>query len=118
MGEIYKNAACTIAASGAENGDLGCFFERDLSLLAPRKIPSQQGKSRYCVDPFIWWDDIKDGPLNRRGWVLQEMFLSRRILHFGKDQIFYTCHQIQACEIFPRGIPLMIDIRTGDLHYE
>jgi hypothetical protein len=119
MGDIYKNAACTIAASGAANGDVGCFFERDQTLLAPRKVPgrnTKDGKIMSCIDPCIWLDHIENGPLNLRGWVLQEMFLSPRTIHFGQQQIFYTCREVEACEVYPHGIPPEVGIKKGDLH--
>jgi len=44
-------------------------------------------------------------PLHRRAWVVQERFMSRRMLHFHKDQVFWDCHQKPACETFPTGYP-------------
>ena len=36
-------------------------------------------------------DDILFAPLNKRGWVLQELMLSRRTLHFSKHQMYWHC---------------------------
>lgn len=35
--------------------------------------------------------NLKSAPLSCRGWVLQESFLSRRVLHFTKDGLLWTC---------------------------
>ena len=38
--------------------------------------------------------DILQAPLNRRGWVLQELILSPRTLHFCKDQVYWHCKEL------------------------
>ncbi|KAI1815746.1 heterokaryon incompatibility protein-domain-containing protein [Poronia punctata] len=37
-------------------------------------------------------------PLLRRGWVLQERLLSRRIVHFAKDEIIWECLHRTECQ--------------------
>lgn len=36
--------------------------------------------------------NIETSYLSDRGWIFQERVLSRRILHFGKDQMFWECN--------------------------
>lgn len=43
---------------------------------------------RQRADPLLY---ISKAPLNKRGWVLQERLLSRRILHFAADQVYWEC---------------------------
>lgn len=45
-------------------------------------------------------DRIK-GPLNVRGWTLQERELSPRILHYTKDQVLWECRECTASEARP-----------------
>lgn len=47
------------------------------------------------------WQNVR---VNTRAWVLQEELLSRRILHFGKHQLFWRCGSQQRCEMFPFGM--------------
>ena len=53
-------------------------------------------------------------PLNRRAWVVQERLLAPRVLHFGSKQILWECHHLDACEMYPRGLPPSLSsIYTG-----
>ncbi|KAF2820894.1 HET-domain-containing protein, partial [Ophiobolus disseminans] len=36
---------------------------------------------------------IPDSPLSKRGWVLQEMALSPRVVHFTQDQAYWQCRE-------------------------
>jgi len=85
MGEVYVNSYCNIAATGAENGEVGLGFKRNPRALRPLeiRIPARPPNSRgvptgsyYCMDDF-WQDGIVKAPLNRRAWVFQERLLSR-----------------------------------------
>jgi hypothetical protein len=41
---------------------------------------------------------IEEAKLNSRGWVLQERLLSRRIVHFAMDQLYWECRCHVAAE--------------------
>jgi len=43
------------------------------------------------------------GLLSRRAWTLQESLLSRRILRFTKDQVWWHCLEAEWTERDPRG---------------
>ena len=49
----------------------------------------------------LWASGIDHSPLLRRGWVVQEHFLSPRMVHFSEEQLFWECHDKIACEIHP-----------------
>lgn len=114
MKNVYSNAKFNISATGAEVSDDGLFIDRGrlsvvpftLEITGTAKSPSPWRSSRYhLVNPSLWSSNISQSPLNKRGWVLQERVLARQIVHFGRDQIFFECQELDACEMFPRGLP-------------
>jgi hypothetical protein len=131
MSEVYRYGFINIAATGASNGDEGCFRMRYPSSVLPTECFIQwrtSGKNarRYQVvpDPDIWAQKFMSEPLNRRCWILQERILSPRMLHFGSEQLFWECRESVACETFPSGLPpslrqnRLVDIKTLDLSDE
>jgi Heterokaryon incompatibility protein (HET) len=109
MRDIYTDTLCNIAATGALDSHGGCFFERNVSDVLPCRIPPHpQGFPREdctVVSMDTWTDDIEQAPLNQRGWVLQERLLAARTVHFGAQQIFWECNEMNACEIYPKKLP-------------
>ncbi|KAF4633390.1 hypothetical protein G7Y89_g4731 [Cudoniella acicularis] len=103
MNEIYSNCTLNISADHAANADEGCFVNRDVELLNSVYFKK---KNRDCV--FVDGDvnaQLFRTPLGQRGWVVQERLLSPRVLHFGRDQIYWECQGMPfASEIFPGGL--------------
>jgi hypothetical protein len=120
MCDIYERAFVTLSALGDDTGVKGLFLDRDI-LDYPVEIPqhveiesqpprrvrlpctvkdkrqgdvylgrvsssdtSQDGSS--CFD-----QELEASRWITRGWILQERLLSRRIVHFGKRQIYWEC---------------------------
>ena len=109
MGQVYGNSICNIAATGAFNDEEGCFRDRDTSLLQPCTIKSEWDNRDNRIWEIIhkrFWDNrITQTRLNRRGWVMQERWLSPRVLHYGRDQLLWECSELDACETYPDGLP-------------
>lgn len=112
MRHIYKNARCNIAASGAIDSSVGLFFDRDPRLVSIGSVAaSWHGSESPPIGIFhffmrdIWSHGVGRAPLSTRAWALQERFLARRTLHFGTESIFFECHELEACETFPGGLP-------------
>lgn len=112
MGEVYKNAICNIAATGAVQREDGCFLPRteDPLMYTPLIIRATWKTSElmtalpgwYVGEVMgMWRREVLDAPLNHRAWVLQERLLSPRVLHFGARQILWECDRLAACEIYP-----------------
>ena len=38
-------------------------------------------------------EDVLNGTLGTRGWCFQERLLASRLLHFGRDQLHWECHE-------------------------
>ncbi|OAG09436.1 HET-domain-containing protein [Paraphaeosphaeria sporulosa] len=133
MGDIYKNALCNIAATAAADGRDGLFFERNPVLVQPLRVRIESLKLEglnspsdlYDITPqYFWGHDVADAPLNRRAWVLQEQFLSCRVIHCSKNQLLWECRELAACEMYPKRIPRGIinessvsDFKWSDLAY-
>lgn len=84
MGEVYKNSVLTISASSATNSHVGFLIARnpleqlicDLQHLAPEGGNAERMQ-------VVWPAPVNgDNHINVRGWTLQELILSPRILHY------------------------------------
>jgi hypothetical protein len=106
MDKVYANALLNLSATMASSGAESLLQSRSLGPIAPSKVkiihPSRE--NYYLVDVQIWRDEVDDAPLSRRGWVFQERFLARRILHFGPRQLAWECQEFEALEMFPQGL--------------
>lgn len=100
MQTVFKNAYCTISATSAEDSTKGFLNrptnESDLQYVTVSE--SSHGRVHICrsIDNFL--DDVQNGVLNTRGWVLQERALSRRTIHFTKRQTYWECGGGVRCE--------------------
>lgn len=106
MAEVYKNSVLTISASSATNSHVGFLIARnpleqltcDLQHLAPdgENVENMQ---------VVWPAPVNgDNLINLRGWTLQELILSPRILHYtiSRDringQMIWQCQTDTECE--------------------
>lgn len=115
MQRVYSFARYNIAASSALDGSYGLRFHRPVNRLMPFTItlpenfwiPGQEGGNvQYMIDPDQPFDqDVDLGPLNRRGWVLQERLLSRRVMHFTRSGVYWECTSSIANDIYPLHLP-------------
>jgi len=91
MGEIYKNAAVTVAAGNATDANEG--------FLMPRSLPSACSLPLYISKKqsgTLWLQDQKTfkrppEPLDCRAWTFQEFLLSPRILYYGSNEVIWRC---------------------------
>jgi hypothetical protein len=106
MTNVYSGSALNIAASSAADGSIGCFFDRKSTWRCQiRAILNDKIEFYECFPYSELWSRQKIEPLERRGWVVQERFLSQRIIHFTTEQIFWECDEKSACEMFLHGYP-------------
>jgi hypothetical protein len=98
MGDVYAGAVCTIASTGSPSSEGGCFHERKTLSMRPCEIGVSSLGELLPAWIYIRRDDLSDfrrgvdrAILNTRGWVLQERLLSRRILHFGAEMLYWEC---------------------------
>ncbi|KAK8043355.1 hypothetical protein PG993_005785 [Apiospora rasikravindrae] len=120
MCSIYTNAVVNISATGVPNNThsfLQAYEGRSVVPLPPtiqhrwsssNKSKPQEAEEadRWCiVDPYFWWSEVTNTVLLSRGWVFQERYLAPRVLHFGATQLLWECTTLDACEIYPAGLP-------------
>ncbi|KAF2436026.1 HET-domain-containing protein [Tothia fuscella] len=114
MADIFRNAYAIVAAAAGHDSSGGCGVKIKPTVCI--RIPS-------AVDPhhrkvFIrrrMNQQLKHSPLNARAWVLQELVLARRILHFMNDQIFWQCHELVESENGIRTSYPPVDARNRSL---
>lgn len=98
MSKVYACSYCTIAASDSIDGQGGCFKPFDKSngrffSFTCRSMDGSQSRNITIYQGFNSWLTTLDGPLQRRGWALQERHLSARILHFTKSRLLFECQK-------------------------
>ena len=109
MADVYRNTLCNIAATASSDSEGGCFVDRCPHLIQSCIVDVEGlGLPKRCVlyDYDLWKTAVSDAPLNQRAWAMQERLLAPRILHFGKEQLLWECHELDACETYPFGMPL------------
>ncbi len=106
MGAVYGGSGLNIAASGAVDGSVGCFFSRPPTWRCQVELAIGSQASRYdCICSALPDTCLSNMPLVQRGWALQERLLPTRTLHFTTTEVFWECHQKSACESFPEELP-------------
>lgn len=112
MGSYYANAILTIAADRASNSRDGCFAPRERHSFTPFRIHGDEYGIPASIlvrqtprrhpnehDPgHVFGPNDPPGWLCERAWIYQEWALSRRILHFTKNELVWECDTVEECE--------------------
>jgi Heterokaryon incompatibility protein (HET) len=100
MTGVYGGSTVTIAASSATDGSVGCFFNRPKTWRC--QIHTGRDAGQILYDGVIEHSTTRlNIPLHSRAWAVQERYLSRRILHFYENEVFWECLWCCRCETFP-----------------
>jgi hypothetical protein len=109
MHKVYGNSRCNISATGASDHDQTLFTKHDRDMMHPLPLRLAlrgfRKTQRWCLFKDVWAFSIQNAGLNRRAWVVQERYLAPRVLHFAKGQLFWECRELNACELYPKGLP-------------
>jgi hypothetical protein len=116
MRKVYKHTYFNISADHSVNSLGGCFIDRLAYKMTPCPFDAPQVGRVFLVSEFDIRNPLVDSPIAKRAWVIQERFLSPRVLHFTSDQLFWECAGTYACETFPHGVPQVYDNSTS-WHY-
>ncbi|EUC49821.1 hypothetical protein COCMIDRAFT_57272, partial [Bipolaris oryzae ATCC 44560] len=99
MHEIYGNSYLTIVASKTKGPDDGLFSVssryklQDFLFMMDRKQFVMHVRQKVTH-----FNSIDSFPLLKRGWVFQERILSRRMVHFGPQELVWECMEMEECE--------------------
>ena len=101
---VYQNSICTIAATCSNEPSDGFLRKVGTDYNPPCGIP-KEGLTDKMQDPLLAYSGMSTiyssavaSTLNRRGWVAQERLLSRRILHFSEDGVFWECQVVDTSD--------------------
>lgn len=133
LADIYRHSFCNISAisSSYNPATTGLFGRRNTDrralypITADIRLCDQSGDvsdGRWLIrNKSIWDYEIESAPLSRRGWVVQERFLARRLVHFTRNQIYWECLECTHCEAEPKTKLLALDRervnQTGNWNY-
>ncbi|PNP42258.1 hypothetical protein TGAMA5MH_05940 [Trichoderma gamsii] len=114
MASIYQNADLTIAASWCDRVGQRLFRDHSAphesavdvaeingqSIFIRRRNPhfSWMGNESFWFDHAMTDDPDVEWPTLTRGWVYQEQLLSRRMLHFTRNELVWECLETTQCE--------------------
>ncbi|CAM1510160.1 Fc.00g004950.m01.CDS01 [Cosmosporella sp. VM-42] len=132
MGQYYQNALLTIAAATSSDSRQGCLRERmaELYPVTPLSLGEWRDPASHKVHEIflrpsapLWFNDISCSPLYFRGWTLQERALSNRVLHFGREAVYWECAELRASEFLPKGMGKRISTNsapnvTSEIHQQ
>jgi len=97
---VYQNAICTLAATCSSNPDDGFLCKVSNDYMQPCSILGKN-ENNSTTSWFLlphessFFGSVATSSLNTRGWVAQERLLSRRLLHFTEDGVFWECQGIE-----------------------
>jgi hypothetical protein len=108
MACIYSNGCVNIAAAASVNGSGGCFANYRRYMTPWERLPAvdlrwmKDGQSHGVVKvgslPMGFQSGVEWGPLAKRGWVVQERILAKRIVYYGEDQLYWDCAEGRESE--------------------
>ncbi|ATY65983.1 Heterokaryon incompatibility [Cordyceps militaris] len=93
---VYENAHLTISATGADEMADGLLFSRPLRASVQIPDPGLTGPTYISILPLRKevlqsYIEMAEEPISRNIWSFQERVLSRRVVHFARDQLFFEC---------------------------
>lgn len=101
MEAVFRNAYCTVAATSAIDSTQGFLKRRSVrhpELQFVKVYSSSHGPIYISSITDNFHEDVENGVLNQRAWVLQERALSRRTIHFTATQSYWECGDGVRCE--------------------
>ncbi len=96
MSDIFSGSELTIAAVATIDSRGGLKID---SIAPPIYDPPEKEYEGALIRWLaVDWGALEQSHLFSRGWVFQEMLLSRRKLHFSEDQVYWHCRCLVKSE--------------------
>ena len=88
----------TLSATWAANPLQGCFATLDERYMPRTKTFTNSDSKIYELHCHEELPKLMTSPLFERGWVFQERMLSKRIVHFMEQELWWECRECCHCE--------------------
>lgn len=113
MHKTYGEATLNLMATAAADDFSGMFSHRNPLSLQPPMIDISDGfginPGSYKILRSTVWEDLVDlSPIAQRSWIFQERALSKRVLHFSRNELLWECQQMCCSEVYPMGLPVTL----------
>jgi hypothetical protein len=137
MGPYYRNCTVCIAATSSANSEKSFEIAERPKVVSSSSTDPESGGFSLLAYPFDLMEDkphfghsndletaFRSFPLLTRAWVLQERWLSPRVLHFCGSEVVFECAQLTTCECgrarqsFMNQRKLFTDIRSTTISQE
>jgi Heterokaryon incompatibility protein (HET) len=97
--KIYGNAMLTIFPTGTSSHDETMFHQNSARTVSvSHKDKTYQFQASQRIKHMHINPETGSFPLVHRAWVLQERLLSKRVLHFGRSELFWECCEAVKCQ--------------------
>jgi len=96
MSAIYEGSVLTLSATLSTSGDSDLLSDHHyFDLIKVSETKNGEPFALYVTDQTFsdFTKDVPNGVLGGRAWCFQERLLSRRLLHFGRDQLHWECFE-------------------------
>lgn len=117
MATVYSNSYLNLAASKSSDSSGGLFTSRDCARLQSFQLRAQSSRVYFCSENTSQEDLSFHSPLHKQAWVVQERFLSPRVLYFGEMQVHWGCLQCMTSENMTVGLACNFPQRLKTLDF-
>jgi hypothetical protein len=96
MAGVFGGSDLIIAAADSYNSHVGLFLDS----IAPPSIHLKENDTSLSMVRFppAEFERLASPCLNDRGWVFQELTLSKRKVYFAQDQLYWHCKSLGISE--------------------
>jgi hypothetical protein len=111
MGPYYRNCTICIAATSSANSEKSFEIAERPPVVSSSSTDPESGFFSLLAYPLDLMEEkphfshsndletaLESFPLLTRAWVLQERWLSPRVLHFCGSEVVFECAQLTTCE--------------------